>query len=206
MLARAKALEAQGRDIIHLEIGQPDFPTPAHIAEAGVEAIRAGHTRYTPPAGARDLRVAIAETAGPRRGLQFAPEEVVVGPGAKPAMFCAIMALVAAGDEVILPDPGFPSYAATIRVAGAVPVPVRLAPGKAAGDQPQSDAPRSLQTFDMDEFEARIGPRTRLVILNSPSNPTGGVAQVGDLERLAAAVRRTDAWVLSDEILYPADL
>ena len=108
--------------------------------------------------------------------------------------------LPAPGDEVILPDPGFPSYSATIRVAGGVPVPVRLAPGKGDGRQPQGDVPPSPQTFDMDEFEARIGPRTRLVILNSPSNPTGGVAQPADLERLAAAVRRTDAWVLSDEI------
>ncbi len=190
VLARAKALEAQGRHIIHLEIGQPDFPTPEPVAEAGIAAIRAGRTRYTPPAGARDLRVAIAETAGAQRGLKFSPEEVIVGPGAKPAMFAAILALAQPGDEVIFPDPGFPSYAATVLLAGATPVPVRLSGSPDGG----------LTSFDLTELEAHLSARTRLVILNSPSNPTGGVMPRADLERLAAAVLQTDAWVLSDEI------
>ncbi len=185
VLARAKALEAQGRDIIHLEIGQPDFPTPAHVARAGADAIYAGRTRYTPPAGTADLRAAIAEAAGRQRGLTFRPEEVVVGPGAKPAIFFPTLALVGPGDEVVIPDPGFPSYAATVRVAGGVPVPVRLA---------------DMRSPDPDELAAVISPRTRLIILNSPSNPTGGVIPPADLERIAALARRADLWVISDEI------
>jgi aspartate/methionine/tyrosine aminotransferase len=185
VLARAKALEAQGREIIHLEIGQPDFPTPPHVAQAGVDAILAGRTRYTPPAGAADLRAAIAEVAGRQRGLAFSPEEVVIGPGAKPAIFFPLLALIGPGDEVILPDPGFPSYAAAVRVAGGVPVPVRL---------------REMRGPDVVELAARIGPRTRLIILNSPSNPTGGVIPPADLEQIAVLARQADLWVLSDEI------
>ena len=185
VLARARALEAEGREIIHLEIGQPDFPTPDHVAQAGADAILSGHTRYTPPAGARDLRAAIAEVAGAQRGLSFSPDEVVIGPGAKPAIFFPALALLEPGDEVIIPDPGFPSYAATVRVAGAVPVPVRL---------------REMRSLDLDQLEERFSPRTRLIILNSPSNPTGGVAPLADLERIAAAARRANAWVISDEI------
>jgi aspartate aminotransferase len=185
VLARAKALEAQGRRIIHLEIGQPDFPTPAHVAQAGVDAILGGHTRYTPPAGALDLRSAIAEAAGRQRGMQFSTQEVVVGPGAKPAIFFSALALLEPGDEVILPDPGFPSYAATLQVAGAVPVPVRL---------------HEMRSLDLDELRAHVGPRTRLILLNSPSNPTGGVATRGELEQIAEIALRSDAWVLSDEI------
>ena len=185
VLARAKALEAQGREIIHLEIGQPDFPTPAHVAQAGVDAILAGRTRYTPPAGAADLRAAIAEVAGRQRDLAFSPEEVVIGPGAKPAIFFPLLALIEPGDEVILPDPGFPSYAAAVRVAGGVPVPVRL---------------REMRGFDVAELAQHVGPRTRLIILNSPSNPTGGVIPLADLEQIAALERRADLWVISDEI------
>ena len=187
VLARARALEAQGRDIIHLEIGQPDFPTPAHIAQAGAEAILDGHTRYTPPAGSNDLRAAIAETAGAQRGMTISPEEVIVGPGGKPAIFYAAMALVEAGDEVIIPDPGFPSYASIVRIVGGAPVPVRLNRDE-------------LYNFDMDDFEQKINPRTRLIIHNSPSNPTGGVAPPAALEQIAEAAQRVNAWVVSDEI------
>jgi aspartate aminotransferase len=185
VLARAKALEAQGRNIIHLEIGQPDFPTPAHVAQAGADAILGGHTRYTPPAGTFDLRAAIAEAAGRQRGMQFAPEEVVVGPGTKPAIFFSALALLEPGDEVIMPDPGFPSYAATVKVAGAVPVPVRL---------------HEMRSLDLDELRARLSPRTRLILLNSPSNPTGGVTTEAELEQIADLALRADVWVLSDEI------
>lgn len=185
VLARAKALEAQGRQIIHLEIGQPDFPTPQHVAEAGIAAIRRGRTRYTPPAGAADLRKAIAEVAGAQRGLTFSPDEVIVGPGAKPAIFFPLLALVAPGDEVIIPDPGFPSYAATVLVAGGTPVRVRL---------------KDLRGLDVDELAARVTPRTRVIILNSPSNPTGGVTPPTDLERIAEIACRADLWVISDEI------
>ncbi|MGQ9516285.1 MAG: pyridoxal phosphate-dependent aminotransferase [Anaerolineae bacterium] len=187
VLARAKALEAQGRDIIHLEIGQPDFPTPEHIAEAGIQAIQAGRTRYTPPAGTADLRAAIAEAAGKWRGMTFSPEEVIVGPGAKPAIYFAALALVEPGEEVIIPDPGFPSYAHIVRLAGGVPVPVRL-------------DPHELYNFDMQDFRQKINHRTKLIIMNSPSNPTGGVTPLHVLEHIAAEVRRVDAWVISDEI------
>ncbi len=187
VLARAKALEAQGRSIIHLEIGQPDFPTPAHIAEAGIQAIRAGRTRYTPPAGTADLRAAIAEVAGKWRGMTFFPEEVIVGPGAKPAIYFAALALVEPGEEVIIPDPGFPSYASIVRLVGGVPVPVRLDPDE-------------LYNFDMQDFRQKISHRTKLVIMNSPSNPTGGVTPLHVLEQIATEVQRVDAWVISDEI------
>lgn len=187
VLDRAKALEARGRDIIHLEIGQPDFPTPDYIVEAGIEAIRAGRTRYTPPAGTPDLRAAIAEVAGALRHLHFTPEEVVVGPGAKPAIYFAAMALVEPGDEVIIPDPGFPSYAAIVGLAGGIPVPVRL-------------HPEELYNFDMADFRAKISPKTRAIILNSPSNPTGGVTPADVLEEIADVAQKVDAWVISDEI------
>ncbi|MBC7241674.1 MAG: pyridoxal phosphate-dependent aminotransferase [Anaerolineae bacterium] len=187
VLARAKALEAQGRSIIHLEIGQPDFPTPEHIAEAGIQAIRAGRTRYTPPAGTADLRATIAEVAGKWRGMTFSPEEVIVGPGAKPAIYFAALALVEPGEEVIIPDPGFPSYSAIVRLAGGVPVPVRLDPDE-------------LYNFDMQDFRQKISHRTKLVIMNSPSNPTGGVTPLHVLEQIAAEVQRVGAWVISDEI------
>ena len=187
MLARAQALEAQGRDIIHLEIGQPDFLTPASIARAGAQAIIGGHTRYTLPAGSKDLRVAIAETAGAQRGLTIAPDEVIVGPGAKPAIFYAAMALLKAGDEVIIPDPGFPSYASIVEIVGGVSVPVRL-------------HKKELYNFDMADFESKINRRTKLIICNSPSNPTGAVSPMAVLEQIANAARRVDAWVVSDEI------
>jgi len=187
VLARAKALEAQGRSIIHLEIGQPDFPTPEHIAEAGIQAIRAGRTRYTQPAGTADLRAAIAEVAGKWRGMTFSPEEVIVGPGAKPAIYFAALALVEPGEEVIIPDPGFPSYSAIVRLAGGVPVPVRRDPDE-------------LYNFDMQDFRQKISHRTKLVIMNSPSNPTGGVTPLHVLEQIAAEVQRVGAWVISDEI------
>ena len=187
MLARAQALEAAGKHIIHLEIGQPDVPTSANIAEAGIQAIRDGNTRYTPSAGTPALRRAIAEQASAQRGLDFKPEQVVVGPGAKPALFFPTLALVRPGDEVIYPDPGFPTYAAMIGVAGgkAVPVPLRE----------EADF-----SFDLDAFDAALSPRTRLIILNSPGNPTGGVMPLAALEHIARAAVERDIWVLSDEI------
>ena len=187
MLARAQALEAEGRDIIHLEIGQPDVPTFENVVQAGIDAIEAGRTRYNPPAGVPALRAAIAADAGRRRGIEIQPSQVVVGPGAKPALFFPTMALVRPGDEVIYPDPGFPTYAAMIGVAGGIPVPV-----------PLSEA--ADFAFDLEAFEGLVNDRTRLIIINSPSNPTGGVMPLEVLERVAAAAQRHDAWVLSDEI------
>ena len=187
VLDRAQALEAGGRKIIHLEIGQPDFETFANIRQAGIQAIDAGLTRYTPPAGMRALREVIAEDAGQRRGLVLNPNQVVVSPGAKPNLFFPVLALVEPGDEVLYPVPGFPTYEAMIRVAGGIPVPVPL-----------------LETnnfsFDLEAFNRLVNARTRLIILNSPSNPTGGVIPQADLEQIALAAEHYDCWVMSDEI------
>jgi len=187
MLARAQALEAAGRKVYHFEIGQPDEPTFANISKAGIRAIETGHTRYTPSAGTGALRQAIADDAGQRRGMQFRPEQVVIGPGAKPALFFPTLALVRSGDELIYPDPGFPTYLAMIQVAGGTPVPVPL--------REEEDF-----SFDLAAFDRLVNARTRLIILNSPGNPTGGVMPMAALEHIAAAARRYDAWVLSDEI------
>jgi aspartate/methionine/tyrosine aminotransferase len=187
VLARAQALEAAGRHIIHLEIGQPDFDTFENIAEAGRRAIAEGKTRYTPPSGIPELRQAIAGAAGAQRGVRFLPEQVVVAAGTKPNMFGSTLALVRPGDEVLYPDPGFPTYKAMVQVAGGVPIPVPL-------------EEENGFSFDLGAFDRLINERTRLIILNSPSNPTGGVTPRADLEYIAEAAHRYDCWVLSDEI------
>lgn len=187
MLGRAQALEAAGRQIIHLEIGQPDGSTFENISKAGIQAIQQGHTRYTPSAGILALRQAIAEDASKRIGVRFNAKQVTVGPGAKPALFFPTLALVNPGDEVIYPDPGFPTYAAMIEVAGGVPMPVPLSE--------EDDF-----SFDLQAFDRALSPRTRMIILNSPSNPTGGVMPLSALEHIAASARERDIWVLSDEI------
>jgi aspartate aminotransferase len=187
VLARAQALEAQGREIIHLEIGQPDFQTFPHISLRGVEAIAAGHTRYNPPAGLPGLRQVIAEDAGERRGMEIRPEQVVIGPGAKPGLFFTTLALVEPGDEVIYPDPGFPTYPAMIGTAGGKPVPVPLSEEKNF-------------SFDLEAFDELISDKTRLIVLNSPANPTGGVIPESDLAHIAAMAEQHDCWVISDEI------
>ena len=187
MLSRAQALEAAGREIIHLEVGQPDSPTFENILQAGIQAIRDGHTRYTPSAGVPALRQAIAQDAGRRRGITFKPSQVVIGPGAKPALFFPTLALVRHGDEVIYPDPGFPTYEAMVGVAGGMPVPLPLS--EEAGF-----------SFNLEAFDSLLSERTRMVILNSPSNPTGGVLSLADLEHIAVAALERDLWVLSDEI------
>src|SRR5919106_4555475 len=187
VLARAKALERQGRSIIHLEIGEPDFDTPAHIKEAAKQALDAGWAHYGPAAGLPELREAIAKHIGETRGVPVAPEEVVITPGAKPIMFFTILALVAPGDEVIYPNPGFPIYESVINFVGGVPVPIPLREETGFG-------------FDLDLFERRVSDRTRLIVINSPQNPTGGVLEVDQLGRIAgiAAARRIP--VLADEI------
>ena len=187
VLARAQALEAAGRDIIHFEIGQPDFETFDNIREAGRKAIAEGHTRYTAPSGMPALREAIAQAAGAQRGLRFHAEQVVVSPGAKPNLFFAALALIEPGDEVLFPDPGFPTYRAMIEVAGGLPVPVPL--------EEENDF-----SFDIQAFDRLINDRTRLIILNSPGNPTGGIIPAADLAHIAAAAVQHDCWVLSDEI------
>src|SRR3989304_4761528 len=173
VLARARALERAGRQIVHLEIGEPDFDTPAHIKEAAKQALDAGATHYGPSAGLPELREAIAKHVAEPRGVPVAPEEVVVTPGAKPIMFFTILALVGEGDEVIYPNPGFPIYESVINFAGGVPVPIPLREESGFG-------------FDLTLFERRVSPRTRLIIINSPQNPTGGVFGLVLLERIAS--------------------
>jgi len=187
VLARSQQLEAQGHSIIHLEVGEPDFNAPPNAALAGIQAIASGQTRYVPPAGLTKLREVIAEVAGKRRGISVSPKQVLVSPGAKPTMFFPILTLVEPGDEVIYPDPGFPTYEAILPVVGAVPKPVPLLESKGF-------------SFDLDAFDRLMNDRTRMIILNSPSNPTGGVIPLKDLEHIANAARRYDCWVMSDEI------
>jgi aspartate/methionine/tyrosine aminotransferase len=187
MLEKAQALEAAGRKIIHLEIGQPDVPTFENISQAGVRAIQEGYTRYTPSAGIPDLRQAIAEDASRRRNTQFEARQVVIGPGAKPALFFPTLALVRPGDQVLYPDPGFPTYPAMIEVAGGVPVPVPLSE--------ENDF-----SFDLQALDRLVSDRTRMIVINSPSNPTGGVMSPAALEHIAALAMEKNIWVLSDEI------
>ena len=187
VLARANQLQATGRDIIHFEIGQPDYATFENVSQAGIEAIQSGKTRYTPPPGMPLLREALAEDAGRRRGIEIHPDEVVVSPGGKPNLFFPTLALVEPGDEVIYPNPGFPTYEAMIKVAGGVPVPVPLLEA-------------NQFSFDLKVFDQRINAQTKMIILNSPSNPTGGVIPAADLEHIAAKAQEFDSWVMTDEL------
>ncbi len=187
VLARAKALERQGREIIHLEIGEPDFDTPAYIKEAAKRALDAGATHYGPSAGLPELREAIARHVSQTRGIPVSPEEVVVTPGAKPIMFFTILALVNRGEEVIYPNPGFPIYESVVDFVGGVPVPIPLREETGFG-------------FDLALFERRISERTRLIIINSPQNPTGGVLERAQIEVIADIARQGRIPVLADEI------
>jgi aspartate aminotransferase len=187
VLARAKALEAQGREMLHFEIGEPDFDTPWHIKEAAIQALRDGYTHYGPTPGLPVLREAIAEAVATSRGIAVAPEEVIVTPGAKPIMFFTLLAYAQAGDEVIYPNPSFPIYESMIRFVGAQPVPIPLLESNGF-------------SFDMERFEASLTARTKLIILNSPGNPTGGLIPAADLQRIAAVAAARDIVVLSDEI------
>jgi len=187
VLVRARALEAKGRSVVHLEIGEPDFDTPAHISEAAMAALRAGATHYGPSAGLPELRAAIAEDSTRRRGARATPEMVVVTPGGKPIMFFAILALVDEGDEVLYPNPGFPIYESMIRYIGGIPVPVRLLEEKRF-------------ELDVDQLVSRVSNKTRLIILNYPHNPTGGTIPESGLRAIADAAARFGVPVLSDEI------
>ena len=187
VLARAKELEREGRDVIHLEIGEPDFETPAHVCEAAFEAMRAGQTHYCPSAGLAELREAAASYLSDSRGVDVQPASVLIATGAKPFLFFTILSVCDPGDEVIYPDPGFPIYESAISWAGAVPVPLPL--------HEENDF-----VFDVGELDARLSPRTKLVILNSPHNPTGGVIDPTTIAEAAALLRDSDAWVLSDEV------
>jgi aspartate/methionine/tyrosine aminotransferase len=187
VLARAKGLEAQGRSIIHLEIGQPDFPTPRSICEAASQAMQDGYTGYGPAAGLLELREVVAETVSQTRSIEVDPDEVVVTPGAKPIIFFTLLALVEQGDEVIYPDPGFPVYESVINFVGAKAVPLTL----------REDVDFR---FRIDDLVAAISDRTRLLILNFPQNPTGSLLQKEDLAAIASLANKHDFYILSDEI------
>ena len=187
VLARARALEAQGRNVIHLEIGEPDFDTPRHVVEAGKRALDEGWTHYSPTPGLPELREAIAGYVSRTRSIPVSPAQVSVTPGAKPVLFFTMLAVLERGDEVIYPNPGFPIYESVIRFCGATPVPVPLVEERGF-------------SFDLNAFRDRLTSRTRLIILNSPQNPTGGVIPAADIREMAALVGHRDLLVLSDEI------
>src|SRR5271167_3006888 len=189
VLVRARALERQGKNIIHLEIGEPDMDTPANVVEAGVDALRKGFTHYGPAAGLPELREAIAAEVSSSRGIKVSPEEVVIVPGGKPIIFFTILALIEEGDEVIYPNPGFPIYESMINFLGGKGVPVHL----------REDRDFRL---DVDELAKDITDRTKLIIINSPQNPTGGVMTKEDVQGLAAAIGDRDIMVLTDEIYH----
>jgi aspartate/methionine/tyrosine aminotransferase len=187
VLARARELERQGREIVHLEIGEPDFDTPDHVKEAAIAALRAGATHYCPTAGIPELREEAARYLSRTRGVDVDPAKVLVANGAKPFLLFTILATCNPGDEVVYPDPGFPIYESAIRFAGATPVPLPL------------EEERDF-AFDVADLESRLGPRTKLVILNSPQNPTGGALTADETEQTAALLAESGAWVLSDEV------
>src|SRR5689334_17620368 len=187
VLVRARALEAKGQHIVHLEIGEPDFDTPRNVIDAGINALNKGFTHYGPAPGLPELRQTIADYVARTRKVEVKPEEVVVVPGGKPIMFYAIMALADEGDEVIYPNPGFPIYESMVNFVGARAVPIQL----------REELDFSL---DVDELASKITNRTKMIILNSPHNPTGGILTQRDIERIADAIGDRDIFVLSDEI------
>ena len=187
VLNKARALERQGKDIVHLEIGEPDFNTPKNVIEAAVDALHHGWTHYGPSAGLPDLRQAIADDVSRSRGVPVKADEVVVVPGGKPIIFFSILALCDVGDEVIYPNPGFPIYESMINYVGATAVPIRLQEERDFG-------------LDVDELASLISNRTKIVILNSPQNPTGGVLTRQDIHEIADAIGDRNIMILSDEI------
>ncbi len=188
VLAKAKALEKQGRDIVHLEIGEPDFDTPANIKEAAIKAMKGGYTHYVPAAGIPELRAAVADYLSKTRSIEVDPDEVVVTPGAKPIIFFSILACVEPGDEVTYPNPGFPIYESMINFVGAKPVPMPL--------KEENDF-----SIDNDDTANKITRKTKMIILNSPGNPTGGVLTKANLEVIADRIKgRNDVLVLTDEV------
>ena len=195
MLARANELERQGRSVVHLEIGEPDFDTPEPIVRAGIEWLQKGATHYAPVNGIWELRTAIANHLSSGRAQKIDPRNILVTPGAKMTIFSIIQSIVDPGDEVLCPDPSYPAYEAAIRTAGATPVSVKLEESKEF-------------RFDLNELARRVTPRTKMIVINSPQNPTGGVLNLDDLKRVADLARKHDLLILSDEIyseIYYAD-
>ena len=187
VLARARKLEAQGRNIVHLEIGEPDFPTPPNIVEAAEKAVRDGYTHYTPAGGLMPARQAVADWIRRWYEVDVKPEQVVMVPGSKNVLLFTMLALVERGVEVIVPDPGYPIYASLVTLAGGTPVPIAL-------------RERNDFRLDIDELKRKITPRTRLIVINSPQNPTGGVLTTRDLEQIAELAHKHDLYILSDEV------
>jgi aspartate aminotransferase len=187
VLARAKALEAQGKEIIHMEIGEPDFDTPGYIKQAAKDALDQGYTHYTPAAGLTPVRQTIADYIAETRNIPVKPDNVVIVPGGKPIMFYTIMALVNPGDEVIYPNPGFPIYESMINFMEGVPVPLPLREEREF-------------SFDVNEFKSLVTQKTKLIIINSPGNPCGGVMTKADIEAVAEMALQHDCYVLADEI------
>ncbi|MFQ6003584.1 MAG: pyridoxal phosphate-dependent aminotransferase [Candidatus Zixiibacteriota bacterium] len=187
VLARAKQLEAKGKEIIHLEIGEPDFDTPKNIVDAGIKALKEGYTHYGPSAGLPEVREVIAKYISKTRNINVNPDQVVVTPGAKPIMFFSILALAEEGDEVIYPNPGFPIYESVINFIGAIPVPIQL--------REENDF-----RLDTDELKKLVTDKTKMIIINSPQNPTGGILTKDDLKVIAEIALSKDIMVLSDEI------
>jgi len=187
VLVRARELERKGKHVIHLEIGEPDFPTPAHIIEAAKRALDEGYTHYGPTQGLPELRESVARYVSRTRNIRVSPEHVSIVPGGKPIIFFPMLALIEPGDEVIYPDPGFPIYESMIRFSGGVPVPIPLVEERGF-------------SFDLDTLRKRLSPKTKLLVLNSPQNPTGGLIPPEDIRDIANMVRDRDLMVLSDEI------
>jgi aspartate aminotransferase len=187
VLAKAKELERQGKSIVHFEIGEPDFNTPENVKKAGIKAIEENYTHYSPAQGVLELREAVADYITKTRNIEVSPEEVVITPGGKDVILFTTVALLDEGDEAIYPNPGYPIYESAIKIAGAKPVPMPL--------REENDF-----AFDRKEFEKLITPKTRLIIINSPGNPTGGILSVEDLEFIADIAKKNDIMVLSDEI------
>lgn len=187
VLAEVKQLEATGREIISFAIGEPDFDTPQNIKEAGQRAIGENYTHYNPSAGVMELRETIANYVSKTRRIKVDPEEVVVTPGGKPVIFHGLLATLNPGDEVIYPNPGYPIYESVIHFLGAKPVPLALREEKNF-------------SFDVSELQSKVGPRTKMIIINSPQNPTGGILSTSDLEAVAELALRYDCWVFTDEI------
>ncbi len=187
VLAKAKQMEAQGKSVIHLQIGEPDFDTPKNIADAAVKAIYDGQTHYAPSGGIPRAREVVAAYMSKTRNIKLDWENIIIMPGCKPLIFCAMIALINGGDEIIVPNPGYPTYRSVTKFLGGKPVPIKL--------REENDF-----RFRLDEFEKLITPRTKMVILNSPENPTGGILTWEDLEGIYALAKKHDLWILSDEI------
>jgi len=187
MLAKAKALERQGKSIIHFEIGEPDFNTPENVKEAGIKAIKENYTHYAPTQGIYELLEAVSEYISKTRNIKVTPEEVLITPGGKDVIFSTMLSLLEEGDEAIYPNPGYPIYESAIKLVGATPVAMPL--------REENDF-----AFDRKEFEKLVTPKTRLIVINSPANPTGGILSYEDLEFIADIAKKNDIMILSDEI------